>query len=54
MPVIPILKNGACPSGWMQQGNYCVAPSQNPKTVFPKSGACPSGYMQQGNYCVET
>jgi hypothetical protein len=47
-----IAKNGTCPSGWMQQGNYCVANDSNPKTVIPRSGTCPSGYMQQGNYCV--
>ena len=53
MPVMPIAKNGGCPSGYSAQGNYCVARTDNAKMVIPKSGGCPSGYSAQGNYCVE-
>ena len=53
MPVMPIEKNGPCPSGYRQSGNYCVANDSNPKTVIPKTGSCPSGYRQSGNYCIE-
>ena len=53
MPVMPIAKNGGCPSGYYASGNYCVANSANAKIVIPKSGSCPSGYYSSGNYCVE-
>ena len=52
MPVVPIPKNGNCPSGYSPSGNYCVAQSKDAKMVMPKSGSCPSGYSPSGNYCV--
>ena len=53
MPVMPIPRNGGCPAGYSQQGNYCVANASNAKVVIPRIGSCPSGYSQQGNYCVQ-
>ena len=52
MPVMPIAKNGGCPSGYSAQGNMCV-PRAGAKAAFAKNGGCPSGYSAQGNYCVE-
>jgi hypothetical protein len=51
MPVMPIPKNGACPSGYTTQGNMCV-PLANAKPAIAKNGPCPAGYSTQGNYCV--
>ena len=51
MPAMPLPKNGACPSGYTQQGNMCV-PNANAKPAIPRNGVCPSGWTQQGNYCV--
>ena len=47
-----IPKNGACPTGYSTQGNYCVANRANAPDAIPKNGACPTGYSTQGNYCV--
>lgn len=47
----PLLKQGSCPSGYSQSGNYCM-PGSNARFALPKSGSCPSGYSQSGNYCL--
>ena len=51
MPIVPLLKNGNCPTGYLQQGNMCV-PTSSAKPAIAKNGNCPTGYSQQGNYCV--
>lgn len=51
MPIMPVAKNGACPSGYHAEGNMCV-PSANAKPVIAKNGPCPSGWHAEGNYCV--
>ncbi len=53
MAAEPILKNGPCPNGYHQEGNYCVANNANSKHVIPKIGPCPNGYHTEGNYCVK-
>lgn len=47
----PLIKQGSCPSGYSQSGNYCV-PGSSARFALPKSGSCPSGYSQSGNYCL--
>jgi hypothetical protein len=47
----PVHKNGACPSGYHSDGQYCV-PGRSAKPVIDKSGSCPSGYHTDGKYCV--
>ena len=51
MQVMPIAKNGTCPTGYSAQGNMCV-PNANAKPAIPKNGTCPTGWSAQGNYCV--
>ena len=51
MPIMPVAKNGACPSGYHAEGNMCV-PSANAKPVIAKDGPCPSGWHAEGHYCV--
>lgn len=47
----PVIKEGACPSGYHSSGSYCV-PGKSARQAIPKLGACPSGYHSSGNYCV--
>lgn len=47
----PMLKQGSCPSGYSQSGNYCT-PGSSARYALPKVGSCPSGYSQSGNYCL--
>ena len=47
----PVLKVGACPSGYSTSGNYC-APGSSARFALPKVGACPSGYSTSGDYCL--
>lgn len=48
----PLVKVGACPSGYYQSGNYCNPSSGNTRVALPKVGSCPSGYYQSGDYCL--
>lgn len=48
----PVIKVGACPSGYYQSGNYCKPSSGNARAALPKVGSCPSGYYQSGDYCL--
>ena len=48
----PLIKNGACPSGYHTSGNYCTPSSGSAKPAIAKVGACPSGYHTSGNYCL--
>jgi hypothetical protein len=50
---LPVLKTGACPSGYFQSGGYCAPMSDKSPTAIPKVGSCPSGWRQSGAYCVE-
>ncbi len=45
-----ILKNGPCPNGYHQNGQYCVGDNVAP--AIEKIGPCPSGYHQNGAYCL--
>lgn len=47
----PLIKQGACPSGYFTQGGYCV-PRSGARTALPKAGGCPSGYYTSGDYCL--
>jgi hypothetical protein len=47
----PLPREGSCPSGYSQSGNYCN-PSSSARYAVPKVGSCPSGYSQSGNYCL--
>jgi hypothetical protein len=48
----PLIKNGACPSGYHTSGNYCLASSASSKPAVIKSGSCPSGFHTSGAYCL--
>lgn len=48
----PILKDGFCPSGYHQSGNYCVPTSDSTGAAIAKDGFCPTGYHASGNYCI--
>lgn len=48
----PIKKNGTCPNGYHQSGNYCTPSSMRAAPALPKVGSCPSGYHQSGDYCL--
>lgn len=50
-PPQPVIRTGACPSGYYASGNYCV-PGGNARFTLPRAGACPSGYYASGEYCV--
>ena len=43
MPVMPIAKNGHCPTGYSVSGNMCV-PKSGAKAAIAKNGHCPTGY----------
>ncbi len=47
----PLPKQGSCPSGYSQSGNYCT-PGSSARYAVPKVGSCPSGYSQSGGYCL--
>jgi hypothetical protein len=51
MPVMPIPRNGTCPSGYSPHGEMCV-PRPGSKPVILKNGNCPPGWSPQGNYCI--
>jgi hypothetical protein len=48
----PIVKNGSCPFGYRQSGNYCIPYQSNSNAVVEKFGSCPWGFHQSGNYCL--
>lgn len=50
-PAQPLPKQGSCPSGYSQSGNYCN-PGSNARYAVQKEGSCPSGYSQSGDYCL--
>jgi hypothetical protein len=51
---LPLQKQGQCPSGYRESGNYCAPASSRAPVAIPKErGQCPSGFMQSGNYCIE-
>lgn len=51
-PAQPVLKNGSCPTGYYNSGDYCVPSGGNSAFALPKVGSCPTGYYNSGNYCV--
>ena len=48
----PLVKQGACPSGYRTSGGYCVPSSSSARPALPKIGSCPSGYHTSGDYCL--
>jgi hypothetical protein len=48
----PLVKQGACPSGYHTSGSYCVPSSSSARPALPKIGSCPSGYHTSGDYCL--
>lgn len=43
----------SCPSGYHNDGKYCMPNSKNSKPIHPKLGSsCPSGWHSDGNWCV--
>ena len=51
LPVRPLIKQGACPSGYTISANYCK-PGTGARFALPKQGSCPSGYASSGSYCL--
>lgn len=49
--LLPIAKEGSCPSGYTSSGYYCV-PGVSATYAIKKIGGCPSGYRGSGKYCV--
>ena len=42
-----------CPTGYHQEGKYCVASSTNAKPATSLYGSyCPTGWHQEGKFCV--
>lgn len=50
----PLVKQGSCPSGYSQSGDYCLASGSNARLAVPKVGSCPSGFSQSGDYCLSS
>jgi hypothetical protein len=50
---LPVMKYGACPSGYHESGGYCTPMTPNAPPAIPKVGSCPSGWMQSGDYCIQ-
>lgn len=48
---LPLPKTGACPSGYIPNGSYCI-PGKNANYGIEKNGQCPSGYFPNGDYCI--
>ena len=51
MHVMPVPKNGSCPSGYYSDSTTCM-PYGNAKPAIVKIRFCPSGWHADGNYCV--
>ena len=47
----PVVKDGPCPSGYVQSNRYCV-PIGDAGQAIAKDGPCPVGYVQSNRYCV--
>lgn len=47
----PLLRSGACPTGYHSSGKYCV-PGPAARYAIERNGACPSGYFASAGYCV--
>lgn len=47
----PLVRQGSCPGGYSQSGNYCV-PAAHARPAVPRQGSCPGGYAQSGAYCL--
>lgn len=47
---VPLVKRGACGSGYHSSGNYCTPSTLGARPAIPKSGSCRSGYHNSGNY----
>ena len=48
----PLVKRGACPSGYHVSGDYCAPSSRTAAPAIAREGACPSGYHVSGDYCL--
>ena len=48
---LPLPKTGACPSGYMPNGSFCM-PSKNANYAIAKKDVCPTGYFPNGDYCI--
>ena len=48
---VPVLRVGACPSGYTVSSAYCV-PGRTAGYAIARTGACPSGYSVSGAYCL--
>ena len=48
----PLVKVGACPSGYRTSGAYCAPLDDRAPDAIVKTGSCPSSWMQSGAYCI--